>query len=286
MVRDVYVQLARKGLFMSTNIEARAWHADHKKAEWWGDPEQDPMGVLTSLVTLVRWMLSEEILDQNNLNFSVRGMLTTALVLVYKLRSEDNFLRRQRALITVLTHFLTPSEFEISNYAQIEDELERFESEIVLRYPLWTLVDCSPYTGFEFETWRQCEAGHISSREASLVMGSGYFHYHAAASNPMCDTLETMGTKLTSDQIGQALALVGVTTVWLLRRPDPRVPGWYSDAVVDAAYQFVATSCTRSADLGVRTGAYADTQHVVFPMVAPETLRRLLVSLSRAKMRG
>ena len=267
LLHNAYVQLVRENAFVATDIDLHAQ-----------EPEQDPMGVLTSAITFARVVFASKLIRGPTLNIDVRVGLAAVLYIAYKFCADPGA-NCPCASWVVLTHFLTAGEVVRISRANATNVMIATETELLNGTPVHDIMNRNPYRAFETELHRRMllsdrDGVRYSEDEFVLALGAGYFYYHAAAANPSCDVLTWMGRTLTSDAIGEALAVVVLTAMRCMHGRVPHIPSAVSRGARAAALALVRNALWRSAeDPRVRMGAYADAQSRVHALVSPETMR-------------
>ena len=262
-LRDAYELLVKKGIFMLSDIL-------EKGACQYGAPlssaELDPMGVLHSAITLARYVLTQKALQKSGgkkLDERVRVALAGILFMSYKLRSESNF-GTLNVRNSVLATFLTKTELESYNAScggyGAERAMNNVEQQLLVFVPLWEVIDNNPFTGNEFAVYEMFEEQLISEHEMYLMLGSAFFYYYCAACCTSSSLLEELGANLTAEDIGRAIALLGLSTIEIMRGGSPREirnSNLYGSEVSRAAARLVTNACEIESRMSVRTGAYA-----------------------------
>ena len=300
LMRDVYVYLVRHRIFACSDILESPEPLDRA--------ELDPMGVLFSAQTIARNVLTDELLHEHALDVQIREVLATILLMVYKLRSESNYHSRYGAhSITsiVMSQFMVPAELPIRNYDAVRDHMMHIEMELILKTPIFRLVDETPHAACEWCIYRhyrlqvtefeerhaaELDAGDVQARcelrdmvatchsESLLALSGAYFFYHAAliADN---DMLEEMGQWATSETMGEAIAHLCLKAIHLLKqpglcRPLPAV-GKQVERAAGAFLMNALRMSTRNAK-GLRADALGNGLHPCQQIVGSKALSRLM----------
>lgn len=273
-MRNAHCALVSDRIFAQTDVFA-------EDATALNSAEQDPMGVLFAAVTLARYVLTEEVLQRSaaavagvGLDENVRVVLAGVLFFCYKIRSEAFFGCRDMR-VRVLSYFLTPAELRCYLHESALLAIDTVEAQILSLVPILEVIDRNPFTGFEFAVYEQHTEGAITRSEMWLVLGVGYFYFHAAACATKTSLLEELGLDLDAEDIGRAIALVGLSSVDIVRGDAPRVSNCYGAAAARAAARLVINACELESSPSLRVGAYDCSSHPVCAMVAPSALRSL-----------
>ena len=187
-------------------------------------PDQDPMGIMSSAIVAMRYMLSADVLDDHGLDLRVRELLAVILHISYKLKTEASWDPGCYANITVLSCFLCKN--EIPEYGWDQDWRARnqhvtsmwnIEAQIVCSQPTFRLFDDTPYQALETYLGNAIKDEELSEYEARLILGTSFFYLYAAALNTERYFLEEMGSNCTTADIGTALAAIGVAGIHIPR---------------------------------------------------------------------
>lgn len=191
-------------------------------------PDQDPMGVLSSAIVAMRFMLNTDILDKHGLDMRVRELLAVILHISYKLKTEASWDRGSYANITVLSCFLC--KHEIPEYGweadwrcrdQHVDSMWSVEAQIVCSQPAFRLFDDTPYQTLETYLGSALECKELGEYEAKLILGTSFFYLYTAALNTERYFLEEIGSECTTRDIGLALAAIGLLSIHLAQSNEP-----------------------------------------------------------------
>ena len=275
LTRNAYVQLCNHCFFMPSDIEAGVGRG------WWGHvtPEVDPMGVLCASTTFVRWILTEELMRPNGIDMSIRTLLAVVLIITYKLRSEQTFEAGRNTSAYVLSQFLGRNDARINNLEQATNMVNDVERELVVQCAkIATLVDNSPYTAFEFAVYEWHTKGLLTEGEMKDALANAFFWYYAAASNAESDVLEKLGTMLTSEEIGRALACVAIAAVRAHACTMSTPPTGFSQREYYGAARLIQNARAVQNDASIRIGAYHESSgHALAGLVSKRSVNALYV---------
>lgn len=301
LMRDVYVYLVRHRIFVCSDILESPEPLDRA--------ELDPMGVLFSAQTIARNVLTDELLGEHALDVQIREVLAAILLMAYKLRSESNYHSRYGAhsiATIVMSQFMVPAELPIRNYEAVRDHMKYIEMELLMKTPVFRLVDETPHAACEwhiYEHYRaqvdefekqhatELDAGEVQARcelrdmvaachsESLLALSGAYFFYHAALIADT-DMLEEMGQWATSETMGAAIAHLCLKAIHLLKQPGLCRPlPFVGKQVERAAGCFLRNAMRLSARnaKGLRADALANGLHPCQQIVGSKSLSRLMV---------
>jgi hypothetical protein len=295
MMRDVYVRLVHCRVFCGTDIRENMMSLDCASL--------DPMGVLFSAQTLLRYVLSEDLLAKHGLDLSVREVMATALLLSYKLRSESHWHTGCCISSYVMGQFMRSSELPMHSDATVRQRVEHLEMELINCTPLHRVIEETPHCAFEWTLYRHYEElkseyqrAHVDAlaegklearaglrdlesdcrRKMMLALSSGYFFYHAACLCTEHEFLEELADQADSETMGKALAHISLMAIALLKR-DGAHPEPVSLMIARVAAAFVKNAADLSTQkvAGVRENAYQRAGHPCQQLVGSRALARL-----------
>jgi len=310
LVRDVYLHLVKHHVFIVSDI------FDSNNVLTCAS--LDPMGVLFSAQTILRIVLTEELLATHGLDVQVRELCAGVLLLCYKLKSESHWREGYSISAIVFTQFMQQHELPIRNDEKARALVAHLEFELATKLPLFKLVDETPHAACEWTLYKyyeerleqykrdnkeMLEKGNIHAvaglrdtelnghKELMLALSGCYFFYHAACINHEQEVLETMAQWADQNVMGEALAHACLLAIHLLPG-DRSVPPAVSAKVARAATLLVqnaemvssaelSTKRTRSAQRtsGLRAGATANAMHPCQSIVDHCALQRLMEAL-------
>lgn len=311
LVRDVYVHLVTNRVFTCSDILENASPLNC--------PSLDCMGVLFSAQTILRQVLTEELLAAHGLDVQIRELLATVLLMCYKLKSESHWSPSYSITSLVLTQFMQTHELPIRNDAVARAHVEHLEFEMVSKLPIFRLVDETPHAACEWTLYEhyngivsryRCEhaeelaRGHLAAtcdlrdlklvchKELMLCLSGCYFFYHAACLNHEQEVLEQMAVWATVGTMGEALAHISLLALHLVgQKPAPpaidKTVGRAAALLVKNAYAMSSADAkatklrTKYKEYGLRTGATADSLHPCQQIVGDQALARLSSALKR-----
>ena len=300
LLRDVYVHLVRHHVFLESDILETCGPLSC--------PSLDPMGVLFSAQTMLRHALTEEMLNEHNLDIQIREVIATVLLMCYKMRAESCWYTSpsgKSITVTIMSQFLTSAELPVTKQMAhtIKTNMEYLEIELLAKLPIMKLVDESAHSGFEWSLyehyeqvkqtyhaehrvklsqgcvqamsgWRdlQCSA----HRQLMLALSGGYFFFHAACLNRDCDLLEDMAEWCDSVTIGKAIAFLCVQAIYTLRK-DTTPPKLASRTTMRAAatLAFNAQRLSQQRVAGLRVFATECGFHPCHQLIGERALGRL-----------
>lgn len=279
MVKAVYLlnkafrDLVRVGHFPGYDV------TDHQPPgcrQAFEQPEQDPFGALSAAVTMARYLMRPDMLDEHGLDVHVRTLLATCLFMCYKVKSETQYDLGTHAQIVVISRFLNENEIpkfgwnnDKHHCKHYEDIMWRLEGNILNTQPVFQLIDNNPQVGCEIELTRMLhsEPPLITNAQACLVLAATNYFLNAAVTNPEVDLVEDLGRTLSAPQIGSAVAIIGVTALL------GRIPYAVVDEAILTAASRMAMNATAMGD-DARIGAYLDWRSPVWDVVGTQALPR------------
>ncbi len=279
-LRDAYVNLVDDRVFVQTDIYSKPHHDAFTHAE------QDAQGVVSSSITLMRFLLSEpEYVMKNQLNYGMRGLLAVILLLVYKIKTEISINVCNDICPKVISQFLTYEEMDRNGHHLIK-HMESLEARILIKSNVHVLVECNATKHAEFILFKYHEIGILTEYEFHLAFSAIFFYYYAAVTNPRDDLLEYLGQQLNDEQLGHAFALIGAYAISILNNKP------FLDApieILNASLTLVHNAIKQENCRGTRCGPYADHIFPVFALTCNTMLERLKEEISASihtKLRG
>lgn len=304
LMRDVYVHLVQHRIFSGIDII----EADSPL----NCGSLDPMGVLFSAQTMLRSVLTEELLSEHNLNMQIREVMATVLLMCYKLRAEAAWAGRpgtRSIAVTIMLQFMTASETPMSRATEraIESHMEFLEVELLTKMHVHRLAEDSPHSGFEWELYEHyehvrsafrkkhaklLEQGDVAAvsewrdlerstrKQMLLALSGGYFFYHAACINQDCEMLETMAEWCDSDTMGRGIAYLCIQAIFLLQK-DTAPPREQHASTMRAAALFASNAhkLSQQCVTGLRKRATEQGFHPCLQIIGERALQRLCKSL-------
>ena len=184
-------------------------------------PEQDALGVVACAVGMMRYVFSDSLLLEHNLDISVRYHMACILFSVYKVKTEDSWSSGRSMTMHVLERFLHPHELDegwrhshhvCSHHQRIAWAAE---ADLVINHPFHQLVERGVYSCFEVALAQLLKSGAVTDEQALLGVGIVGFYLGAATLNARRDVLEEMAVDRDVDELGAALALIVLASLRL-----------------------------------------------------------------------
>jgi len=306
LMHTAFCTLVRQGTFMWTDIdEGQASGRISVGRMIMCSPEQDPMGVLAAALHIMRYALTDAYLELNALSRSVRYRLAAILMVAYKLKSDGWWSPRALLSMGLIECFLCPT--DVGPWEVDREERERHEqllhaeeaALVASALPLHALVEDNVHSAAELALARLITGGQIHAPHATLALSTVHFYLASAMQNGERDVLEVLGVDRTTDQLGSALALLGVLAQTMKHAQDQgRADEHVRDVstivvqgleqslgpVVSAAAQLADNALTASQRL--REGAYAESSTRTYPLVADAMVGRLATALHALPWEG
>ncbi len=299
LIHQAYCALVRDGTFMWTDIdEGQSAGRIAVQRMIMCSPEQDAMGVLSGALHIMRYVLSDSYLEKELLSRSVRYRLAAILMIAYKLKSDGWWSPTAPLAMSLVARFLLPPDLgpwamNAAVRANHEDRLHEEEGAmLVSAAQLHTLVEGSVYSAAELALTHLLRANLVHPPHAVLALGTVYFYVGAAMQNEENDVLEQLGATRTTEELGAALALLGVLAQTLKDADDQCRRNTIAhdvELIVEYTLQQkqgpVASASARLAENALfiskrmREGAYGDCSTRIFPFVADAMVERMAKAL-------
>ena len=252
-------------------------------------PEQDALGVVACAVGMMRYVFSDSLLLEHNLDISVRYHMAGILFSLYKVKTEDSWSSGRSMTMHVLERFLHPHELDAGwrHSHHVCSHHQRIawaaEADLVINHPFAALVDHGVHGHFEVALAQLLRHGAITQQQAVIGVSLVGFYLHAAAFNARRDVIEELARDSSVEEVGAALAYLVVVSQRLCHGPVDAaldlsaVSGvWHfaRSALREAAWALVvnAETVVRKRE---RDGAYACPGSRVYCYASPAVLTML-----------
>ena len=288
--RDVYLFLVERHILYGSDISVSH---DRKQIHQHGC--HDFMGVLFACIAVLRYVLSNELLEDHGIDQQMREVLAAVLIVVYKAKADVLFEGKDHFFTIIFAAFLTSDERYNSgrgiNHEHLNKNISILEVELLRLTPFHSCMECSPHATFEWSIYGHTQRVNHPILDIERLLSVGFFFYHAAAVNDEAEQLEELNTIYDVVIMGQALGMISIAAVGLhdgmlaadvMREietdlTDGWIPTPRPDVVKVCAAHFV-----RIAHFGLvsnpgnlRFGAYANTKHAWYGLVSLEMVAKL-----------
>ena len=271
-VIDAYIDLVHAGV-----LENGGALQDYDQGErtFFGQPEQDPLGVLTATLFFLRFH------GVNDLSWKSRQCASVALTAFHKMSTSQRALRNLKYVTVerVVRRFLLPKE---EAFVRNLDELVRnhpmLECSIAWKHDLFHFWETSPMAGVEERLWELLNAKRLAEQDVKMLRGVVFFFLaNALLDGHYAKNFETYRV------YDMGCATVGLAVV-CGRRAWHRID--QSDDLVGRHRRIAIKllEVTRRTQ-ALRVGAYCDTQatHSAASCVAAPLLAAVATSFANAR---
>lgn len=210
----IYAEFVQAGNFMFTDI--------FDKSGLLTSPMEDPMGVVTAAVSIMRAFYPEDqardVLEHGqfmSLDIETRHYMAGALFLAYKAKSEDSW---KNGMMTraVLSRFVTEIEYPTKDsHLKMAPLVVQAEKNILMELPTLSIVDANLHSVIEVQlAYLNQGPKPILSSTASLAVLSCYGRYfHLLTAITDTELLEELCAEFGSADVGMAFVELGVASM-------------------------------------------------------------------------
>ena len=168
-VIDAYVDLVHAGV-----LENGGALADYNQGQrtCFGQPEQDPLGVLTATLFFLRFH------EVDDLSWKSRQSASVVLTAFHKISTSQRSLRRAKCVTVerVVRRFLLPKEEAfVRNLDELVQNHPSLECHLAWKNDLLHFWQTSPMAGVEERLWQLLNAHHLTEQDVIMLRGVVFF---------------------------------------------------------------------------------------------------------------